>query len=250
MSTPTTPSTDVAEPRRRRKPGTKPRLSRQGIIEAAFAVSERDGAQALTFQAIGAQLGAHPTAIYRYFRDKDELLLALLDAIHAEALAGAPEPTDDWAADLAELGRRTYAAFLRHPQVAQFAGARTARRENEFRKVDRVVGCMRTAGFEDADAARYYRVFSDLILAHAALDASLAALDPATRAADLRSWDVEYRTLPADLFPDLAAVADHLPRVDDPGNFELAMELMLDALRMRAAAARSRRRPDDGRKRT
>jgi Bacterial regulatory proteins, tetR family len=28
-----------------------------------------------SFQALGAELGAHPTAVYRHFRDKDELTL-------------------------------------------------------------------------------------------------------------------------------------------------------------------------------
>jgi AcrR family transcriptional regulator len=231
-----------------RRRGPRPRLSQERIIEAAFQISERDGAQALTFQAIGDELGAHPTAIYRHFRDRDDLMLALLDALHAEALEGAPAPSNDWAADLAELARRTHAVFLRHPQVAQLSGARTARREHEFRKVDQVVGCMRRAGFEDTEAARYYRVFSDFLLAYAAQDASLAALDPRTRAADLRAWQIDYRALPDTEYPNISAVAHALPPLDDPGNFETALGLMLDSLRARARKARAVRR--DGPART
>jgi hypothetical protein len=70
-----------------------------------------------------------------------------------------------------------------------------------------------------------------------ALDAGLAALDPATRQADLRSWQVEYRTLPAEEYPNIAAVAHALPAVDDPENFTLAVDLMIEAIRARAAAA-------------
>ncbi|MCD0449139.1 TetR/AcrR family transcriptional regulator [Actinocorallia sp. API 0066] len=214
------------------------RLSPELIIDAAFRVSERGGAQSLTFQAIGAELGAHPTALYRHFRDRDELMLALIDALHAEALDGAPEPSDDWAADLAEMARRTHRVFLRHPQVAQFSGVRTARRTNEFRKVDRVIGCMRRAGFTDVDAARYYRVFSDFVLAYAAQDAALAALDPRTREGDLTAWQVDYRILPEGRYPHIDAVSGVLPALDDPANFETALELILDALRARAERAR------------
>ena len=217
-------------------------LSQELIIEAAFRVSERNGAHALTFQAIGDELGAHPTAIYRHFRDKDELTLALIDALHAEVLDGLPPPSRDWAADLAELARRTRAVFLRHPQVAQYSGARTSRREHEFRIVELIIGCMRRAGFEDADAARYYRCFGDFCLAYAAQDAELAALDPETRAADLRAWQVDYRTLPVDEYPNINAVAAVLPSLDDPANFETALEWMLDSLRVRARKARAARR--------
>lgn len=231
------PDGAIPRARRARRRGPRARLSQELITDAAFRVSERDGAQFLTFQAIGEELGVHPTAIYRHFRDRDELMLVLLDALHAEALRGAPPPDEDWAADLATLARRTYAVFQRHPQVAQFSGARTARREHEFRKVDRVIGCMRRAGFDDADAARYYRVFGDFVLAYAAQDAALAALDPDTRAADLRAWQVDYQILPAGEYPNINAVRHVLPALDDPANFETALELMLDALRSRARQA-------------
>src|SRR5581483_6970669 len=213
-------------------------LSQELIIEAAFRVSERSGAQAITFQAIGDELGAHPTAIYRHFRDKDELMLALIDALHAETLDGLPAPSADWAGDLAELARRTREVFLRHPQVAQFSGARTARREHEFRVVERVIGCMRRAGFDEVDAARYYRVYGDFVLAYAAQDAELAALDPVTRKADLRAWKVDYQTLPVDEYPNINAVSAHLPSLEDPVNFERALAMMLDSLRERAKQAR------------
>ncbi len=211
-------------------------LNQQVILDAAFAVTERGGLDAATFQALGAELGAHPTAVYRHFRDKDELLLAMIDALHAETLAELPEPTADWAADLAAVAHGTHAVFMKHPSVAAYA-YRTAHREHEFHIVDRVIDCLRRAGLDDAEAARLYRVFSDFVLGYSALDAGLAALDPATRNADLRSWEVGYRTLPAGDYPNIAAVAHALPAVDDPENFTLAVDLMIEAIRARAAAA-------------
>jgi AcrR family transcriptional regulator len=210
-------------------------LNQRVILDAAFAVTERGGLEAATFQALGAELGAPPTAVYRHFRDKDELLLAMIDALHAETLAGLPEPTDDWAADLAVLGHRTHEVFMRYPSVAAHA-YRTARREHEFHIVDRTIDCMRRAGFGEVDAARLYRVFADFLLGYSALDAGLAALDPDTRRADLKSWEIEYRTLPSSEYPAIAAVAHALPALDDPDNFALALDLMIEAIRARAAA--------------
>ncbi|MGW2565732.1 TetR/AcrR family transcriptional regulator C-terminal domain-containing protein [Streptomyces sp. NPDC001537] len=74
-----------------------------------------------------------------------------------------------------QIALHTQEAFLRPPRVGALAAARTARRENEFRSVERKLDCMRRAGLDDADAARYYRVFADLVLAYSAMDASLAA---------------------------------------------------------------------------
>src|SRR5580698_4870789 len=107
---------------------TRGSLNQRVILDAAFAVTERGGLEAATFQALGAELGAHPTAVYRHFRDKDELLLAMIDALHAETLAGLPASTGDWAADLAAVAHRTHAVFMKHPSIAAYA-YRTAHRE-------------------------------------------------------------------------------------------------------------------------
>jgi hypothetical protein len=133
--------------------------------------------------------------------------------------------------------------FLRHAAVGQMTAARTARSEHEFRIVERFISCMRRAGFSDGDAALYYRVFADFVLAYSALDAALAALDPDTRRADLRAWQVEYRTLPADTYPNTAAIAHLLPALDDPANFAAAVDLMIDAIRARAPAGRAAGNP-------
>jgi AcrR family transcriptional regulator len=224
------------------KPRRRPRgsLNQRVILDAAFALTERGGLDAVTFQALGAELGAHPTAVYRHFRDKDELLLAMIDALHAETLAELPDPTADWAADLAAIARRTHAAFLRHPSVAAHA-YRTARREHEFQIVERTIDCMRRAGFDHPEAARLYRVFADFVLGYSALDAGLAALEPAIRDADLLSWEIQYRTLPPGQYPSTAAVAHALPALDDPDNFTTAVDLMIEAIRARAAAPRDPR---------
>jgi AcrR family transcriptional regulator len=212
-------------------------LSQAVIIEAALAVSERKGLGALSFQALGAELGAHPTAIYRHFRDKDELVLAVVDGLYAEMLAELAPSSEDWAADLRTLATTMHDVFVRHPAVAQIAAARTSRREHEFELVEQTISCFRRSGMTDADAARYYRIFSDLVLGYSAIDAALAALDPKLREADLRAWQVEYRTLPPAEFPNLTAVTSHIPAIDDPSNFRTAVDLMIEAIRARTAAA-------------
>lgn len=219
--------------RARRRP--RGSLNQRVILDAAFTLAERGGLDAVTFQALGAELAAHPTAVYRHFRDKDELLLAMIDVLHAETLAQLPEPTGDWAADLSALARHTHAVFQRHPAIAAHA-YRTARREHEFQVIERVIGCLRRAGLDGPAAARLYRVFADFILGYSALDAGLASLEPAIRHADLLSWEIQYRALPADQYPNIAAVASVLPALDDPDNFATAVDLMIEAIRARVAA--------------
>ena len=55
------------------------RLDRDVILRAAQHVLDEDGLSAFTLRRIGSELGADPTAIYRHFRDKDELVIELAD---------------------------------------------------------------------------------------------------------------------------------------------------------------------------
>lgn len=227
-------STRRLQARRRLPRGT---LTPELIIRAAFTIAERDGLEGLTFQALGRELSAHPTAIYRHFRNKDELLLALIDALHKEALDNTPPPSEDWAQDLMNIAIHTHDAFLRHPQVGAISAPRTARRENEFRSVERKLDCMRRAGLQEREACHYYRVFADLVLGYSAMDAGLASLPAEIRTADLLSWQTDYSTLPAQTYPNIARHAGHFVALDDPRNYRMAVQAMIDSIR--AAAARS-----------
>ncbi|MFT4231913.1 MAG: TetR family transcriptional regulator [Leucobacter sp.] len=52
--------------------GRRPaQLSRAVIVDAAAAVVERDGADALTLRRLGAELGTNHTAVLRHFAGKD-----------------------------------------------------------------------------------------------------------------------------------------------------------------------------------
>ncbi|TLS46897.1 hypothetical protein FE633_07350 [Streptomyces montanus] len=53
------------------------------------------------------------------------------------------------------------------------------------------------------------------------MDAALHALDARTRDADLLAWHVDYRKLPAEAYPNLAATVDHIPPLDSPDSFAL-----------------------------
>lgn len=67
-----------------RRPGPKPRLSRERIIAAAIDL----GVEHVTIGAVAAALGAAPAGLYRYIDGRDDLVAAGLEAI----LAGSPLP--------------------------------------------------------------------------------------------------------------------------------------------------------------
>ncbi|HEY7880008.1 MAG TPA: helix-turn-helix domain-containing protein, partial [Streptosporangiaceae bacterium] len=103
-------------PARTARPARTPRgsLSRDKVLTAAFELA-RAGLDAVSMRALGARLGADPTAVYRYFRTKDELLDAMADAVVAgdRPVPQTGQPADDLAAAFENF--RT--SLLAHPAL-------------------------------------------------------------------------------------------------------------------------------------
>jgi len=67
----------VRIPKERRQRDVSRAASRIAILDAARRVAARDGARELSLRGVAAEAGFAPAALYGYFRNKDELLLAL-----------------------------------------------------------------------------------------------------------------------------------------------------------------------------
>ena len=122
-------------------------LSREAILDAAFAIVDEGGATALTLRRLGAALGVDHTAVLRHFADKDEIVLGLCERMLETALADFA-PTPDWRTTLEALARQMRSACLRHPQVAVLTANRVSRRPAELHGADLVVQALLDAGFD------------------------------------------------------------------------------------------------------
>ncbi|MEU5209837.1 helix-turn-helix domain-containing protein [Streptomyces sp. NPDC020742] len=222
------------ERKRRRRTSSGVVLSADLIVDTARTLIDAHGTQAFTVRKLGAALGADPSAVYRYFRNTEELLLALADRLIGESMTGFA-PSGDWAADLRDLGLRAYRSALRHPQIAAFSTLRVTGLPHEQHAVDTGIGLLLQAGFDEPTAVRHYHSLVDTALGHAALDAGVLRLAPAQRAADEHAWQARYGTLPAEEYPVLHRVREHLPLMAGSA-VEPALDLLITALRAEAAA--------------
>lgn len=212
-------------------------LSREVILAAAEELATEGGFEALTFQAIGDKLQAHPTSIYRHFRDKDELLLELVDSLRARSYLGDLTASDDWLDDLRRHAQLIRAHYLRYPRFALEMAMRTTRRPTEFRNVEFALDALRRGGVPDDEAVVLMRALGDFIRSAASAEAAYRALDPEVRTRDEVAWQVEYRQLDPETYPNLTRSADRLLNLGDPIGFDTALELMLEAIAARAAGA-------------
>ena len=61
-------------------------IRQEQIVQAALGVVASHGLRGLTVQRVARQLGLAPSALYRHFRSKDEVLTAVLALIHSRLL--------------------------------------------------------------------------------------------------------------------------------------------------------------------
>lgn len=218
-------------------------LTRESILEAALHLCSPEGGAVLTFSRLGKELGADPTAVYRHFRDKDELVLALAEVMVRESVeltaATAPD-REDWRGWLTAAARAVRTVYLRRPVLAVLAAGRTTAGPAETASVEEIIGVLHQAGLPVIEAAECYRMALDLTLAFIQTNASFLVLDADTQAKDDAAWSVKYGLLPADRFPLLKQSAARLTELfrRDEEVFEMVLATFLDGVALRIERAR------------
>ena len=140
----TTASTDGARRLGRLQRGM---LTPELIVEESLRLLDSRWFAGFSLPKLGRVLGADPTAVYRYFQSKDDLVLAIADRLIEEAISGF-SPPECWVDTVADLARRIRAVCLAHPAAASLSSFRTTRRPAEMRAVEWLLGAMLAAGFE------------------------------------------------------------------------------------------------------
>jgi AcrR family transcriptional regulator len=230
--------TSTSAPGRRPRPGPRRGL-RRGSLSAELIVKEsvrlldEEGTDGFSLPKLGRALGADPTAVYRHFASKDELILAIADHLIEEAMTGmSPQPC--WAETLADAARRLRRTYLAHPAAASLSACRTTQRPAEMRIVDVIIGAVLDAGFEGAEAALFYRALGDFHLAWAGCEAEFLALDERSRQSDQAAWTRAYLAVDPATYPHIWQVRHELPDVEDDAIFETILSLVLGGLIGRA----------------
>jgi AcrR family transcriptional regulator len=108
----------------RPEPGARrARFSRDQIAEAALAIADKDGFEAVSMRRVAAELGAGTMTLYHYVRTKDELVALMDNAIMGELLIPDGKMPAGWREGLTVIARRTRDAFTRHPWTLEMTDA-------------------------------------------------------------------------------------------------------------------------------
>ncbi|MFJ9565300.1 TetR/AcrR family transcriptional regulator [Streptomyces fuscichromogenes] len=158
-------------------------LTREQIIEAAVEISTAEGPAGVSFRSLGARLGVVATALYRHFRDKDELMLALADQIFVE-ITDRFTPSGDWAADLHRIARLGREVGRRHAVTVAWVGYRNTGGPGDQGVALAILRLLLDAGLTQEQALFHYELFTDTLMGLHTVDAMRESLDEDTRRKD------------------------------------------------------------------
>jgi AcrR family transcriptional regulator len=208
-----------------RRVGRPPRLSREAIVDAAAAVVAAEGIDALTMRRVADELSASPMAIYRHVRDKDELLVALLDRL-AAAVPRARLPDEPQARLLAAC-RLMRDGLAEHPWIVDVLAAGDLIAPSILWVMEEIVAGFVACGLDHAAAADGYRAVWQFtvgeLMIHRGLDRMRALGRPPYVLGVLTSVD------PAEL-PTLAALAPYWASAREHDSYDVGLRALVDGL--------------------
>jgi AcrR family transcriptional regulator len=192
---------------------------RPEILDAALAIADERGIDAVSMRAVAQRLGLTPMALYGYFRNKEELL----DGVLGRLLAEVPLPTAEigWRAMLEQLTYGVREVARRHPTAMPLLLTRPAVSPAAVRVVEVIYQALLAAGVPPVDVPRVERMISSFSLGHLISEVNGrftgGTLDPRERRAqfppgELPGHDQVAAVLdrPADLDAELRADLDDI----------------------------------------
>src|SRR5207253_76681 len=96
--------------------GRPPRIDLDKVVDAAVAIIERDGLDALTLRRVAADLGITPTPLYRLVATKDELLDLAVEGLLRRHGVPLVWPTE-WDEVLRLAAVRLRDVLMAHPAI-------------------------------------------------------------------------------------------------------------------------------------
>ncbi|HET7444731.1 MAG TPA: TetR/AcrR family transcriptional regulator C-terminal domain-containing protein [Solirubrobacterales bacterium] len=224
----------------------KSALRREEIVEAAVALADAEGLDAVSMRKLAERLGVATMTPYSHVAGKDELLDLMRDRVALEMLAPEPLPVG-WRAALRAIALRTRDAIEAHPWVLDAQAHSPRLRINLTRHIEQSLSVVEMMGIEPEQGGAVLMAIDDYVVGHCirhrarqraarAMRAAQAAgeprpeLDPAVKAA--------FETGELDLLKRAFGSHRRQPSrfgLPPEADFEQGLEWMLDGIEAMAA---------------
>jgi AcrR family transcriptional regulator len=202
-------------------------LTRERVLAGAIQIADRDGIEAISMRRLAQELGVEAMSLYTHVRNKDDLLDGMVDALVGEIPLRAGD--GDWKASIRGMALGARAVFIGHPWAPRTVQTRTAPGPAMLGYLNAVIGTFRQGGFSIAQAHHALHILGSRLLGFAQdLFDDSAELEPEAAANLAQELGAAFPYV-----AEMATAVTHdgaLGPCDDDAEFELTLDLMLDAV--------------------
>jgi AcrR family transcriptional regulator len=206
-------------------------LSRERIVDAAMAIVDAGGLDALSMRSVALALGTGPASLYAHVASKEELLDLLIERV-ALGLE-RPEPdAEHWQEQVKDMVRAIHYGLLAHRDLARASLANIPLGEGALTWSDRLIEILKLGGLPDQVVA--YGV--DLLPLYAVATAYEYALNAERMSSEEGERYIQeireyFAALPPDRFPHVVALAGPLTAGGTEGErFEFGLDVLVAGL--------------------
>jgi AcrR family transcriptional regulator len=214
-------------------------LTREQVVAEALAIIGTDGAGALSMRGLAARLGVVPGALYRHVRSKEQLLDLVVDEVLAEVDC-QPGPALAWAEQVKVLAHRLRAVLEDHPGIAGLLKTRDPLGPHSLALAEAFLEPLQAAGLPQKQTALAFSLIYDYTLGFALSDRTTVNEQRVQDTATRRQLHAFFRSLPADRFPALTALGEHIWAGHRDQRFTASLDTILGGIQ---TARRSGRQP-------
>ena len=217
---------------------TRAPLTRERVLQAALALADEGGVEAVSMRKVADELGVKAMSLYNHVANKDDVLDGMVDAVLAEI--ASPSPEANWKEQIREVAVSAHETLLRHPWAASLQ--MTAKPgAGRLRYGDTLLGCFRNAGFSKDLTYHAYHIIESYIQGYTSQVLGYRAVDTS------QFEDVLAKFTRGDFASEYPHFTEHaLQHMDPPADDVNAYELGLDLLLAGLEAEREAEGPGDG----
>jgi AcrR family transcriptional regulator len=210
-------------------------LTRERVLQAAVDLADRDGLDGLSMRRLGQELGVEAMALYRHVRDKDDLLDGIIEVVVGQI--DRPKPVKDWTTSIRRQVMAARRVMLRHPWARRVLEERGTTGPAVLAYIESILAILRDGGFSLDLAHHTMHVLGSRFFGFTQ-DVFEDSSDGPSTDADAIAMGAMAATFPR--ITELATSVRHegvLGACDDDVEFAFGLDLILDGLERRRAAA-------------
>jgi AcrR family transcriptional regulator len=229
------PMSPVVRQRSTRDRPAKTPLSQEAVVDAALAILQSDGLEAVTMRRVASALDTGAASLYVYVSGREGLLQAMLDRVISTIKLDAPNPSR-WRMQLHSLLRRMRQTLVAHPGIAAITLADSPTSEAVLRLTENLLGILLAGGFDPQDAAWACDLFVLLVTAAAREDDVRRPSGGKThRRQQVDQLLKTFAGLPHERFPLIVGHATQMVAGDAEERFRFAIDVLIDGVAARDA---------------